>query len=258
MKRILAILAVVSLFVSCKSKAVLVEKTKAVAEDTMSASSIIARHYQVAKNFKTIYISAGARYEDDHQTQNVSADVRIKKDEKILVSVKFLGITMAKALLTPSEVKYYAKPDSEYFEGDYAMLGKWLGTDLDFQKVQNLFIGEAMDDLTKGEYAVSVDGKNYLLQQLVGSTQKEFWFEPGRLMVKKQRISQPNQARSIHVSYPNHSQYPTMILPTGLDIKAQQEKGRADIKIEYKSAAFDQDLSFPYSVPEGYERIFIK
>lgn len=258
MKKILIAFALAMALVSCKSKAVLVEKTKAVAEDTMTVSSIVAKHYELRRNFKTVYINANARYQDDKQSQNVSADIRIKKDEKILVSVKFLGITMAKALLTPTQVKYYAKTESEYFEGDYAMLGKWLGTDLDFQKVQHLLIGEAMDDLTKGDYAVSVDGKNYLLQQIIGNTQKAFWFEPGQLMVKKQLISQPDQSRSIEVTYPGHSEYPQMILPSGLDIKAQQEKGRADIKIEYKSATFDEELSFPYSVPDGYERVFIK
>jgi hypothetical protein len=34
-----------------------------------------------------------------------------------------------------------------YFEGDFSALSQWLGTDLDYSKIQNLL--EALDDLKK-------------------------------------------------------------------------------------------------------------
>jgi hypothetical protein len=34
-----------------------------------------------------------------------------------------------------------------YFEGDFSALSQWLGTDLDYNKIQNLLVGEALDDL---------------------------------------------------------------------------------------------------------------
>ena len=79
--------------ISCKSKAVLSEGK---ADDVLSAEKIIENHYNNKLDFKTLYIKASAKYQDDKQKQNVSADIRIKKDEKILVSIRFLGITMAK------------------------------------------------------------------------------------------------------------------------------------------------------------------
>ena len=48
-----------------------------------------------------------------------------------------------------------------------------------------------------------------------------------------------------------------MILPLSLAIDARQKEGKTNIDIEYKTATFNEDLSFPYSVPEGYERIYI-
>ena len=48
-----------------------------------------------------------------------------------------------------------------------------------------------------------------------------------------------------------------MILPLTLAIEANQKKGKTTIDIDYKSATFNEELSFPYSVPEGYERIYI-
>jgi hypothetical protein len=66
----------------------------------LKAAKIIGNHYNNKSNFSTLYIRANAKYADDKQTQNVTAEIKIKKDEQILVSIRFLGITMAKALIT--------------------------------------------------------------------------------------------------------------------------------------------------------------
>ena len=46
-------------------------------------------------------------------------------------------------------------------------------------------------------------------------------------------------------------------MPTHLDINAIQIKGKTNITIDYKTVTFNEILTFPYSVPEGYERVFI-
>lgn len=244
-----------AMMVSCKSKAVISEAT---ATKTMSAEKVIDNHYDTKKEFKTAYIKADVSYKDDKQGLNVSADIRIKKNEQILLSIRFFGITMAKALITPTEVKYYEKTGNKYFEGDYSTLSKWLGTDLDFQKVQNMLIGQAFDDLNKGKYDSSIeDGLYRLYDKSNKSTEKSFFFEASQFLIKKQEISQKSKNRMLKVSYPNHKDYPEVILPTELIIEALQDNKATKINIEYKSATFNEELSFPYSVPSGYDRIFI-
>ncbi len=250
---IVAIAGALSL-TSCKAKAVLAEGK---AKDELSAATVIAKHYAIKPDFRTLLIKANAHYEDERNTQNVNAEIKIKKDEKILISIRVLGITMAKALITPESVKYYEKIGGKYFEGDYTTLGRWLGTDLDFNKVQNLLLGEAIDDLTKGNYTTTIEDKLYKLESSDAKTQKAFYFESGKFLVKQQQIIQALQNRLLKVTYPNYSEYPQAVLPSGIDIEAKQEKGTTKIGIEYNSATFNEELSFPYSVPDGYERIFI-
>jgi hypothetical protein len=252
-KKIFALTAILIL-ASCKPKALLAE---AKAKEVLSADSIIENHYKNKKDFTTLYVKASARYEDEDNTQNVNAEIKIKKDEKILISIRVLGITMAKALITPTEVKYYEKLGAKYFEGDYTSLSRWLGTDLDFQKVQNLLIGQAMDDLTKGSYKATIDDKLYRLQNTDPNTMKAFFFEAGRFLIKQQQIIQSQQNRMLKVSYPNYTDYPQAALPSGIDIEASQPKSKIKINIEYNSATFNEEMSFPYSVPEDYERITI-
>ena len=254
MKKYLGILLIIVLS-SCKSKAVLAEGS---AGNLLTAEKIIENHYNNKTDFSTLYIKASARYQDDKQTQNVQAEIKIKKDEKILVSIRVLGFTMAKALITPTSVQYYEKIGNKYFEGDYAGLSNWLGTDLDFQKVQNMFLGKAMDDLHKGKYAVSIMEKLYKLGgNSDAKTDKSFFFEGENFLLKRQEINQVQQERTLQVAYPDYKKYDQMILPLSLAIDAKQKDGKTNIDIEYKNSTFNEDLSFPYSVPEGYERIYI-
>lgn len=253
MKKYLALLLLFTI-VSCKTKAVLAEGT---ARNVLSSDKIIENHYKNKSDFSTLYIKADVNYKDEKQSQNVTAEIKIKKDEMILVSVRFLGITMAKGLITPKGVKYYEKMNGKFFEGNYQTLSDWLGTDLDFQKVQNMLIGQALDNLKKNKYKSSLEEGLYKLESSDATIEKKYFFEASKFLVKKQQINQPEQNRMLEILYDDYKEYPEANLPIGLLVEATQEKGKTNIKVDYKSVTFNEELSFPYSVPSNYEQIFI-
>ena len=191
MKKGLFILAIIFLS-SCKSKAVFVDtKTPAAVvkeENALTSEKIIQNHYNNKSDFSTLYIRASAKYKHEDDSQSVSAEIKIKKDEKILVSIRVLGITVAKALITPNEVKYYEKINGNYFEGNYEALSQWLGTDLDFNKIQNMLIGQPIDDLTKGNYSYTETDKFYKLNAIEDKTEKSFFFEAIHFLLKVMSI----------------------------------------------------------------------
>ena len=253
MKKYLGIL-VLCLLLSCKAKAVLNEGNTS---NELTSEKIIVNNYKHKKGFSTLNISAAAKYRDGKVSQSVSAEIKIKKDEKILVIVRVLGFPVAKALITPKEVKYYEKINNTYFEGDYQSLSQWLGTDLDFQKVQKLLIGEAIDDLNKSIFTNSIINKMYKLSNTDGITEKSFFFEPDQFLLKNQQVVQLQKERAFNIDYSNFQTFSNAIMPAHLDINAIQQKGKTNISIDYRTVSFNEELTFTYSVPEGYERIFI-
>jgi len=254
-------LLIVIFFVSCKSKAILVDSKDVMSdsknENKMSSQKIIQNFYNNKNEFSTLYIRSSAKYKDENETQNVSAEIKIKRDEKILVSIRFLGITMAKALITPNQVKYYEKISGTYFEGDYQSLSQWLGTDLDFIKIQNMLLGQPIDDLTKENYSFQTVDKFYKLNRIEDKTQKTFSFESEKYLLKKQEITQVEKQRMFEVNYSNFKSFTSVFLPSNLFINANQKKGKTEILIDYNSITVNEELSFPYSVPNGYDRVFI-
>lgn len=240
--------------VSCKSKQAVAVKG---ASENVAVSNVINGHYANKIDFQTVNIKAGAHYEDEKQSQKVTAEIRIDNNKKILVIVRFFGITMAKALITPEKVCYYEKINGKYFEGSYAVLSNWLGTDLDYQKVQNLFMGIALDDLTKGTFEASVENNLHkLTDKKTRLTEKEFLFEGAKFLLKKEILTQKAEDRTLEINYLSHKETPKGIVPMEILIQALQ-KEKVTIQIGYNSVAFNEDLSFTYEVPEGYEQIFI-
>ncbi|CCG54448.1 Probable lipoprotein precursor [Flavobacterium indicum GPTSA100-9 = DSM 17447] len=248
---------IVLLFVvaSCKTKQVVVAEQAA--KETDKSSEVIQKHYENKLVFQTASIRANANYEDSKQSLNINADLRIKKDEVIWISLKFLGITAAKAYITPSKVSYYEKINNSYFDGDYTMLSNWLGTDLDFQKVQNLLLGRPIDDLTKEEFIAEVAENLFQLKNKKNTQiEKIFAFETGNYLLKKQFINQIVKQRNVNVYYPSYQNQDNNFLPTGVNIVAK-DKDEVKIDVEYKKITFNEDLNFPYSIPNGYKQIII-
>jgi len=253
MKSIISAFLIVFL-IGCKPKQTV---ATAAANENTEVSKVINGHYKNQHDFKTLNIRANAKYEDEKQSHSMNADIRIKKDEIIWINIKFLGIPMAKAMITPTKVSYYEKINNTYFEGDFSMLSNWLGTDLDFNKVQNLFLGKAIDDLTKDKWVSEVVEKMFKLSLPNSSdVAKEFYFEGANFLLKKETISQASQNRNLEIRYPSYKEEKGMFLPNEINIKAEQ-KDKITIDIEYKNTTFNEDLSYPYSVPSGYTAVEI-
>lgn len=245
------------LFLSCKSKTAVLDVSKN--ENRKSVNKIIENYYNNKNQFSTLYIKASAQYATEKQNQNVTAEIKIKKDEQILISIRFLGITMAKASITPTSVSYYEKVKGTYYEGDFSALSQFLGTDLDFSKVQNMLLGRAIYDLKEGEYTDSLTDQTYRLDETSDKdTKKSFYIDANNFLINKQEITQINEERMIQVVYSNKKEFKQMTLPFAINIDAYQKQNKAEINLEYNTVSFDEELSFPYSVPNGYKRILIK
>jgi hypothetical protein len=259
MKKYISILVLSIAVISCKSKAVAVQGNTSQIVAPKEDKKVIDKHYDNKLDFSTLYIKASAKYVDEKQSQNVSAEIRIEKDKQILISVRFLGITMAKALITPSAVSYYEKINSTYYEGDFSSLSKWLGTDLDYTKVQNLLIGEAFDDLRKGKYTQTiVDNLFRLDEEKDANLKKTFFLDGEKYLIQKEEISQPSENRSLQIAYSDTKNFNQGTLPTSIEINAVQPKGKTSINLNYNNISFNEELSFPYSVPSGYKKVTIK
>lgn len=256
MKKIILMLFCIFLIVSCKKNKTGSLLDESDASNTKTVLTILNEHNKNAQNFKTSSIRSSASYESEKQNQKFALDILIEKDKKIVLNIRFLGFPIAKALITPEQVKYYEKWNKTYFEGDFDMLSQWIGTDLDFNRFQNLLLGQALDskESTKNYQASIEEGLHKIESIIDQDIQSTYYFEDKNGLLKKEEITEPFNNRSVTISYPNYQRIGKYTAPTEINIKAEQEKS-IHLNIRYDKVTFNEDINLNYKVPSGYKRI---
>ena len=155
------------------------------------------------------------------------------------------------------EVKDMGSLNGTYFDGNYSILTKMLGTDLDFQKVQNLLLGRPIDNLTKEVFIAEIAANLVQLKsKKQADIEKIFRFETGNYLLKEQFINQISKNRNVLVTYPSFTNQDNIFMPTGVSIIANQQN-QVKINVANKKITFNESLSYPYSIPDGYSQIKI-
>lgn len=251
-KIVLSILLVV--FASCKSTKII---TNGEVDANLSSKAVIKSHYANALAFKTISGKMKIDYEDKNASQGFSVSLRMEKDKAIWISAT-LGVV--KAYITPNRVSFYNRLDNTYFDGDFSYLSKLLGTELDFEKVQNLLLGEALLDLRKDKYDVSIASQNYELKpkKALDLFKILFQIEPKHYKIGTQQISQPEKGRLLDITYKNYQEIDQKIIPNEINISAIMDGNESIIAIEYKNIEFNRSLKFPYDIPKGFKEIILE
>ena len=222
----------------------------------MSAKNIITAHYSNQPKFKTLRGRVKIDYANGDDSQGVNVSLRMEKDKVIWMSAP-LGVV--KVHITPNKVSFYNKLQNEYFDGDFSYLSNLLGTELDFEKVQNLLLGNAVLDLRKEKFNSEVYNGNY---QLKPKKARElfkilFQLEPKNFKIAEQEISQPENARQLMAKY-TYQDISGNVLPEEVKIIAEESGDLATIDLSFRNLELNKPMNFPYKVPKGYDKITLK
>ncbi|AXT51912.1 DUF4292 domain-containing protein [Aquimarina sp. BL5] len=237
--------------------------TKAISGATIKklrTEKIVANHYNKAFDFTTINAKIKVRYDDGKQSFSPNVTLRIEKDKKIWVSAKLLGITLAKVLITPEKVSYYEKINNTYFEGDFKIISEWLGTDLDFEKVQQLLLGQALFNLKDEKYVSSIENQKYRLnpKKELELFERLFVLNPDSFKIFSQQLKQPIENRNLLVNYSSYQKVGNQDFPKEISVIASEGIAKTIIMIDYRSVDYNAKVSFPFKIPSGYEQVTIE
>ncbi len=251
----LAILLMISVFVvSCGSR----KGLNKIATKDAEAVSVIKKHYKTEADFKTANGKLRAHYQDEDKSQSVTLSFRIEKDKAIWMSASVLGFPVAKAYITPTRVSYYEKVSQTYFDGDFSLVSDLLGTPLDFQKLQNLLIGQAIYDLRDEEYNFTTSPKGFQFVANDALIKKMFLLDPATFKAQAQQLVQQDENRSLTVTYPEYQNVEGLNFPEKIKIIANEGNSNTNIELTYRSVKFNEEVSFPFEIPSGYEEISLK
>ena len=223
----------------------------------LSSRQLIKNNTKNTANFRTLTARVKADYSRKDESKGTTINLRMEKDKTIWMSAPF---SMAKVIITPKKVSFYNKLDNTYFDGDFELLSDFVGTDLDFDKVQNILLGEALYDLKKEEFVASTFEKSYLLQPKNQRDLFEIFYllNPSHFKMDSQQFTQSIEKRHLQIDYKKYQEVEKQTLPQNIKIIALESYDETIIDLEYRSVALNEKIRFPFRIPSGYKEIEIK
>ena len=251
LRSILIVFAAAVTLAGCRSSAVL---AKGKLDTRISSRQVVRKHMEGKTDFNTISGRLAVNYEDGEASQNTTFSLRMKKDQVIWLSAP-LGIV--KVYISPNRVSFYNKLQNEYFDGDFSYLSELLGSDIDFEKLQNLLLGQAVMDLRNEKYKLQFTEEAY---QLTPSDEQQlqklmFLIEPGNFKLSSQLLAQPYLDRAMEVKYSSYQRVQGEVIPNHVQIEAVDAGSIVNIGIQYKQIELNRELRFPYKIPKGFNAI---
>jgi len=241
-------------FTACKTKKYALDNSIIAKE--MSAKKVARKH--VSANFKKKTISAKFKvnFNDGSTKESISVYVRIKKDEVIwLKGTKFINVFKAK--ITPDKVRFYSPIEKKYFEGDFSMLEKLLGTNINFQQLQNLFLGQAILDVKNKKQNIALEKNAYVLSPKTQATLFDAFFavHPGHFKLNQQSIVNTLKNQRLDIKYTSYKLVDDEIIPQQINIILKQENKLTIIDLILRSIELNTKINTSFTVPNGYKRM---
>lgn len=260
MKKTLRLLFIILIigFTGCKSTKSLTSVGEL--DAGMSAKQIIKETEKLTPRFKTLQARVRVDYKDGDKSNGTTVTLRMENDKAIWMNAGVAGISLARLMITPEKVRFYDKLNNQYFDGDFSLLSDFLGTELDFEKVQNLLLGEPIFDLNDDTYVASIHEQSYVLQPKEQRALFELFFliNPGYFKLDSQQLYQPIEKRMLQIDYKTYQQVSNQIFPENIHITALEMADEVTIDLEMKSITLNEEVRFPFEIPEGYKEIVIK
>lgn len=248
------IISLVLMTSACKSKKVVNDKFIAT---PVAADKVIKNYRQNTFRQNTVKARIKVDFKDDKSEQSFTANLRMEKDKSIWITATVLGIPLVKALITPEKVSYYEKINETYFEGDFSVLSNWLGTSLDFEKVQNLLLGQVINSLDVKGYDVIIDENAHLFKSNTNQDDYSFlfWINPQHFRLNRQVAIQPDKNQLLSIVYKKYEVVQNDYFPTSIFIEAIDSTKTTKIELDFKGIEFNEPLSFPFEIPSGYKPV---
>ncbi|MGZ4035459.1 MAG: DUF4292 domain-containing protein [Bacteroidia bacterium] len=261
-------------FISCKNQQKITLNNGKCILDFKNARTLTAN--LKANEFKFTWLKAKFSVDEaiDSTSNSFTVSLRMKKDSIIWMSVSKLGIEGVRVYITKDSVKFFTSfMENKFFKGDFAYISKMLNTELDFEMLQSLLVGNSVEFYDEDEkIKPGVDNCQYTL----GTIRK---FRLRRVMEKGKELKEPAQSiymvpetfkiarilfyefnpeRSFDARFENFEKKDsTQLFPMKMNYTIKAQKS-VKIAIEYSKVTLNEEQTFPFKIPDNYEQIVFK
>ncbi|MEJ6737291.1 MAG: DUF4292 domain-containing protein [Flavobacteriales bacterium] len=222
--------------------------------------------------FETISAKAAVSVIDSaDKKKSFKTHIRIRKDSVIWMSITSFSIEAARVTITKDSVKFINRLNKEYFIGDFSYINRVFGTDLDYQMMEALLIGNSLDfdvnervnsrvDRKKELYYLGTVKKRKVKKELKKEKVKikgeglVLWLDPISFKVRELLLTSPGNHRSLAGAYSDYKEVEEQLIPFELRFLLKATRSNT-LEIKYSKFSSGKSLSYPFKISSKYVQI---
>lgn len=184
------------------------------------------------------------------------ANVRMKKDSLIWLSLgNELGIEGFRVLITPDSIKVLDKLANTYQVRPLSHIQELSQIPFAFSDLQNLLVGnpvffnrDSITSYTRNDRGFTLLSVDALFKNLI-SINNNFLVEKSKL-----DDNDPSRNRTCDLIYTEYENKAGVPFSSYREIFISQQN-KLDVQLKFKDYKFNEELSFPFSIPKKFKRI---
>ena len=265
MKSVFTILILVGTLVSCRSTkkigtaiakkdTIQLAMADAKADSAMFINTLLSDIAANRINFTTFSGKMNIDYRGgDDKNYDVNAVIRMYKDSAIWISANaVLGIEAIRLLVTKDSVKLLNKLEKTYTARSISYLQEITALPLNLTTLQDLIIGNPVYldsnvvSYSNSENALSITSIGDLFKNLLTLNKEDKSIQRSKL-----DDVDVTRNRTADLSYTDYEVKKGPMFSTERRISIAEKK-KLEIKLEFKNYDFDEEVSFPFSIPRNF------
>jgi hypothetical protein len=242
--------------VSCKAKKHVVTGAGNTAKPAGDKASELNAIRAGQTDFDTFSGRAHTKLSFSGSSNDVTLNIRIKKDQKIWISVTAIaGLEVARAMITPDSILTMNKLQSEYLKQPFSYLYKFAGKQFNYKTFESLLTGNPVPELVNEKANLQTKGDTITLTGNLQDVMYKLIAGPPGMKVAQTNFDNQAAGQSMQVINSNFIQTTKGLVPSQIDIASEMKEKKVGINLHYVKVDLDLPLEFPFTIPARYKEI---
>jgi hypothetical protein len=205
--------------------------------------------------YNTLSMKGKVGLDIDGNVNNVKVNIRMKKDEKIWVSITAIaGIEVARALITPDSVLVRNNLQSVGVKKPFSYLNRYTSKQVTFKMLQAVLSGNTISEFLTEQAVLELSNGVFVLSGSRGDLSYRSTFN-SLFKTAEINMNDPKAAQALKVVYSDYQKLTDVLIPSALSINALSGKKKTNISFDFATIERNVPLDFPFSVPNRFEII---
>ena len=204
-------------------------------------------------SFNTFSGKARTKLDINGNSNDVTLNIRISRDQKIWVSVTAIaGIEVARALITPDSIWVINRLQSVYLKKPFSYVNKLAGNQINYKSLESLLVGNTIPELINENVDLQTIDNNMILSGNLQDLVFKLVVRPD-MKVSQTNLSNQDAGQSLEVANNTFLQVGNRTMPSQIDMASLVKDKKIQVNLHYVKMEFDQPLEFPFTIPARYD-----